>query len=73
VSDPHAVEDVLSEALAAPGPALVEVEVDSNDPLLPPKIKSRQTLNLAKALLRGTQDGDKIVRNAVADLTREGA
>jgi pyruvate dehydrogenase (quinone) len=72
VSDPHAVEDVLAEALAAPGPALVEVEVGSNDPLLPPKIKSRQALNLAKALLRGTHDGDKIVRNAVAELTREG-
>jgi hypothetical protein len=66
------MEAALVEALAAPGPVLVEVEVDPNDPLLPPKIKSKQALNLAKALLRGTHDGDKIVRNAVADLTREG-
>lgn len=72
VADPHAMEAALVEALAAPGPVLVEVEVDPNDPLLPPKIKSKQALNLAKALLRGTHDGDKIVRNAVADLTREG-
>lgn len=71
IVDPHAAESVLAEALATPGPVLVEVEVDPNDPLLPPKIKSKQALNLAKALLRGTHDGDKIVKNAVADLTRE--
>ncbi len=71
VADPAAVETVLTEGLEAPGPALIEVEIDPNDPLLPPKIKSKQALNLAKALLRGTHDGDKIVKNAVADLTRE--
>lgn len=71
VSDPAQVRAVLAEALGQPGPALVQVEIDQNDPLLPPKIKTRQALNMAKALAKGTKDGGKIVKDMVADLARE--
>jgi pyruvate dehydrogenase (quinone) len=68
VSDPHAVASVLAQALETDGPVLVEVEVDQNDPLLPPKIKSSQAVNLAKALLKGTPDGADIVANIARDV-----
>lgn len=68
VSDPHAVASVLAQALETDGPVLVEVEVDQNDPLLPPKIKSRQAVNLAKALLKGTPDRADIAANIARDV-----
>jgi pyruvate dehydrogenase (quinone)/pyruvate oxidase len=71
VSDPNAVAGVLSQALADAGPVLVEVEIDQNDPLLPPKIKTKQALNLAKALLRGTPGGKEIFKDALTDAARE--
>jgi len=71
VADPNQVESVLAEALAAPGPALVEVEIDPNEPLSPPKIKTRQAVNFAKAILRGTKDADKILADAAHDAVRE--
>ena len=69
--DPHAVTGVLAQALSEPGPSLVEIEIDQNDPLLPPKIKSKQALNRANALLRGTSGREAIVKNAVEDFVRE--
>lgn len=71
VSDPHRVAEVLAQAVAHPGPVLVEVEVDQNDPLLPPKIKSNQALHLGEALVRGTSGGGSIVANVAADMVRE--
>ena len=71
VDDPAAVSGVLARALLEPGPSLVEVTIDQNDPLLPPKIKAKQAMNLAKALLRGTPGGGAIVKDAVGDFVRE--
>jgi pyruvate dehydrogenase (quinone)/pyruvate oxidase len=71
VSEPARVDAILAEALAHPGPALVEVEVDPNDPLLPPKIKTAEAINLAKSLARGTPDRGKIAANALKDAVRE--
>jgi pyruvate dehydrogenase (quinone)/pyruvate oxidase len=67
VSDPSAVAGVLAQALAADGPALVEVEIDQNDPLLPPKVKAKQAINLMKALMKGTPGGAEIAAHVVQD------
>jgi pyruvate dehydrogenase (quinone)/pyruvate oxidase len=71
VSDPRAVEATLREALNAPGPALIEVTVDPNDPLTPPKIKTAEALHMAEALARGSADREKIIANGVRDAVRE--
>jgi pyruvate dehydrogenase (quinone)/pyruvate oxidase len=71
VSDPHAVANVLVEALSAPGPVLVEVEVDANDPLLPPDIELSQAANLAKAIAAGTPGGGSILETIVRNTARE--
>jgi pyruvate dehydrogenase (quinone) len=71
VSDPHQVEGVLREALATAGPVLVEVEIDQNDPLMPPKIKTNQAFNLATALLKGTPGREAIVKDMIKDVARE--
>ena len=71
VQDPKEVESVLAAALAEPGPSLVEITIDQNDPLLPPKIKAKQAMNFAKALVHGTPGRGAIIKDAVGDVVRE--
>ena len=63
LSDPAQCGAVLREALATPGPALIEATVDPNEPPLPPKATFEQTKNLVEALARGTPDAGQIARN----------
>jgi pyruvate dehydrogenase (quinone) len=71
VSEPDQCDDVLRQAFAAPGPALVEALVDANEPPMPPKIQFKQTRHLVEALARGTPDAGKIARNIVRGTLRE--
>jgi pyruvate dehydrogenase (quinone) len=56
VDDPEQVDQVLGQACAQPGPALVEALVGPNAPPLPGNITIRQAWNFAKALVRGKKD-----------------
>jgi pyruvate dehydrogenase (quinone)/pyruvate oxidase len=60
VSDPAQCSNVLSEAFTAPGPALVEAEVDGNEPPLPPKVTFEEARHVVEALARGTPDAESI-------------
>lgn len=53
VTDAGELRGTIAEALAHPGPALVDVDVDPNEPPLPGKIQYEQAKNFAKAFLRG--------------------
>jgi thiamine pyrophosphate-dependent acetolactate synthase large subunit-like protein len=66
VEDPQQSGPVLDQALAEPGPALVEAIVDPNDPLLPPKRMEKYAKNLEKALRAGTP-GRKEIERALAE------
>jgi thiamine pyrophosphate-dependent acetolactate synthase large subunit-like protein len=57
---------VLEQALAHSGPALVEVEVDPNEPLLPPKRIEKYAQNMEKALKRGTP-GEQEIRASLRE------
>ena len=56
----------LEQALAHSGPALVEVEVDPNEPLLPPKRIEKYAKNMEKALKRGTP-GEQEIRASLRE------
>jgi pyruvate dehydrogenase (quinone) len=56
---------VLDQALAHPGPALVEMNVDPNEPLLPPKRIDKYADNMEKALAQGTP-GAREIRQLLA-------
>jgi pyruvate dehydrogenase (quinone) len=47
------VEGAVSEALAHPGPALVDVSVNPDEPPMPPKVKYEQARGFAEAFLKG--------------------
>jgi pyruvate dehydrogenase (quinone) len=53
VDKPGDLPGALREAFAHPGPALVDVAVDPNEPPLPGKIEYEQAKHFAQAFLRG--------------------
>jgi len=61
----------LREALAKPGPVVIEAVVDTHEPPMPPKATISQGAKLGKALARGTPDGGKIARRIGVDVVRE--
>jgi thiamine pyrophosphate-dependent acetolactate synthase large subunit-like protein len=59
-ASPEDCAEVLDEALAWEGPALVEATVDPYEPLLPAKRIEKYAANLEKALHDGTRDAEQI-------------
>jgi len=57
VDRPGDVREAMSLALASPGPALVDVNVDPDEPPLPGKVEHEQARQFAAALLHGQRDG----------------
>lgn len=71
ISEPSACGSILQEALAAPGPVLVEAVVDQFEPPMPPKIEAKQALHFAEALARGTPKRMKIATTIMEDRVKE--
>jgi pyruvate dehydrogenase (quinone) len=71
VERPEECRRVLEEALATPGPVVVEALVDPNEPPMPPRIKPEQALHFAEALARGTPRRGKIALTIISDTVRE--
>jgi pyruvate dehydrogenase (quinone)/pyruvate oxidase len=71
VTQPDACGDILEEALNAPGPVLVEAEVDPYEPPMPGKIEPKQALHFAKAMARGQPKRMKIATTILEDKVRE--
>jgi pyruvate dehydrogenase (quinone)/pyruvate oxidase len=53
VRGPKDVEQAVQEALAHPGPAIVDVDVNPNEPPLPGKVSYQQAKKFTEAWLRG--------------------
>jgi pyruvate dehydrogenase (quinone)/pyruvate oxidase len=71
IDDPARCAETLGEALATPGPVLVEAVVDPHEPPMPPKVKLRQVEHLAEALAKGTPARGKIALTLASDTVRE--
>ncbi len=71
IERPEDAESILRQALAHPGPAIVEAVVDPNEPPLPGNITAEQTLHFAEALAKGEKDRWKIVKTVLEDKIRE--
>jgi pyruvate dehydrogenase (quinone)/pyruvate oxidase len=71
VEDPARCGDVLDQALAVPGPAVVEAVVDPFVPPMPPKITVEQATHFAEALMKGTPNREKIALTVLSDKVRE--
>jgi pyruvate dehydrogenase (quinone) len=60
VDDPAACGDALREALATPGPVVVEAVVDPDEPPMPPKVTTEQAKLMYDALRRGEESRARI-------------
>jgi pyruvate dehydrogenase (quinone) len=68
---PEDAASILRQALAHPGPVVVEAVVDPNEPPLPGNITAEQTLHFAEAIAKGEKDGLKIIKTVLEDKIRE--
>ena len=71
IEDPADCGQVLDQALATPGPVVVQAVVDPLEPPMPPKVRPDQAVKFAESLARGEPNRMKIIPNAAEDVVRE--
>ena len=71
VEQPGDVRAVLEQALAAPGPVVVDALVDANEPPMPPKMTRDQALHFAQALAKGQPERLQIALTAAREFVRQ--
>ena len=71
IEDPAECGWVLDQALATPGPVVVQAVVDPFEPPMPAKITADQAMKFAEALVRGEPNRGKIALTIVSDKVRE--
>jgi pyruvate dehydrogenase (quinone)/pyruvate oxidase len=71
IEDPADCGRILDEALATPGPVVIEAVVDPLEPPMPPKITRDQATKFAESLIRGEPNREKIALTALGDQVRE--
>ena len=71
IDNPADAGRIMQEALATPGPVVIEAVVDPNEPPMPPKITRDQAQKFAEALLHGEPNRGKIALTAIGDRVRE--
>lgn len=71
IEEPGQAEAVLRDALAVPGPAVVEAVVDPNEPPMPGKITTDQAWQFAKSLAKGQRDRWDIIKTVAENKIRE--
>jgi len=71
IEDPARCGEQLRDALAPPGPCLIEALVDPHEPPMPPKVEAKQALHLAESLAKGTPNRGKIALTIASDVVRE--
>jgi pyruvate dehydrogenase (quinone) len=71
IEDPQQAEAVLRQALAHPGPAVVQAMVDPNEPPMPGNVTTEQALKFAEALAKGQRKRFSIIKTVLEDKVRE--
>jgi pyruvate dehydrogenase (quinone) len=71
IDDPAQCGAIVEQALAAPGPVIVEAVVDPFEPPLPAKITLDQATKFATSLIRGEPNREKIALTVLGDRVRE--
>jgi len=71
IDNPSACGPTLDEALAVPGPVLIEAVVDPYEPPMPPSVTMEQAGKFAESLARGEPNRKKIALTVLEDQVRE--
>jgi pyruvate dehydrogenase (quinone) len=71
IEDPADCGRILDQALATPGPVIIEAVVDPFEPPMPPKITPDQALKFAESLAQGQPKRMKIAATVAENMARE--
>ncbi|MCC6454631.1 MAG: pyruvate oxidase [Caldilineaceae bacterium] len=71
IEDPATCGAILDEALATPGPVIVEALTDPNELPMPPQLKAEDIANISEALAKGQPDAGKIAKVVAKTKARE--
>ena len=71
IDDPKTAGRKFDEALAIPGPVIIEAVVDPLTAMLPAKIKAEQAIKFTESLARGEPNRIKIALTAASDTVRQ--
>ncbi len=71
IEDPAECGAILDQALATPGPVIIEAVVDPFEPPMPPKVTFDQAAKFALSLARGEPNRERIAFTILADKVRE--
>jgi pyruvate dehydrogenase (quinone)/pyruvate oxidase len=71
IDDPRRCGEILDQALATPGPVVVEGVVDPLEPPMPPKVTAKQALHFAQSLARGEPNRQQIALTVLGNRVRE--
>jgi len=71
VDDAKTASEQFRQALAMPGPVLIEAVVDQYTAMLPAKVKPEQALKFSESLVRGEPNRMRIALTAGADKVRQ--
>ncbi len=71
IEDPAQCGSIVEQALAEPGPVIVDAIVDPFEPPLPARITMDQAANFAKSLIRGEPNRERIALTVVGGKLRE--
>jgi pyruvate dehydrogenase (quinone)/pyruvate oxidase len=71
VENPAECGRIVEQALATPGPVVVQGVVDPFEPPMPGKVSVSQAAKLAKSLVRGEPNREKIALTILSDKVRE--
>jgi len=71
IEDPGTAERVLRQALAHPGPAVVQAVVDPNEPPLPGNVSMEQAVHFLEAMVRGDKNRWDILKTVAENKVRE--
>jgi pyruvate dehydrogenase (quinone)/pyruvate oxidase len=71
IDHPRICGNIVDQALAAPGPVLVEAIVDPFEPPMPAKVTVEQAMHFAEALAKGEPNRTKIALTVLQDKVKE--
>ena len=71
VARPEECADALAEAMATPGPVLIEALVDPHEPPLPPKATLTHGAQMAEAMARGVSGRRRMALTLASDSVRQ--
>jgi pyruvate dehydrogenase (quinone)/pyruvate oxidase len=71
IEEPEDCGTILDQALATPGPAVIEALVDPFEPPMPAKVTAKQAAHFAESLARGEPNRKEIALTILSDKVRE--